>query len=149
MEMSDSTRLRCPNCGTINRVPLARIDAGEQPICGRCKTPLQVDDRPIDVTDATFAAEVERSPTPVLVDLWAPWCPPCRAQGPVIDQLAAEMKGRVRFAKVNVDDNPQTAQALGASSIPTLVVYKDGQLVDRMVGMQSKGELKSRLARVV
>jgi thioredoxin 2 len=145
--MAETVRVRCPKCGIFNRLPLDRIQAGERPVCGRCKAPLPVEDKPIEVTDATFAAEVEQASAPVLLDLWAPWCGPCRAQAPVIDQLAAELTGRVRFAKINIDENPRTATRLGVSSIPTLLVFKGGREVDRLVGLQTKASLAARLQR--
>jgi thioredoxin-like negative regulator of GroEL len=86
-------------------------------VCGRCKGTLSVERKPVEVTDATFSAVVERSPLPVLLDLWAPWCGPRRVLAPVLDQLAAELAGRVLFAKLNVDDNPSTAARFGMSSI--------------------------------
>jgi thioredoxin len=100
------------------------------------------------VTDATFAAEVERSPVPVVVDVWAEWCGPCRMIAPVIDELAASMAGRVRFAKLNIDENPATAGRFGVRSIPTLLVFKDGHEVDRIVGVQPKTEIARRLDQV-
>jgi thioredoxin 2 len=147
--MAETTRIRCPKCGIINKLPLARIQAGERPVCGRCKTPLDIDEEPFEVTDATFAQEIERSPMPVVVDLWAPWCGPCRRVAPIIDAVAAEMAGRMRFAKLNVDDCPHTAARLGVASIPTLLVYKDGREVHRMVGVRDKAELLERLGRFV
>src|SRR4030095_1154520 len=116
--MADPQLIRCPSCGATNRVPREKIAQGLQPVCGRCKTPLTAATKPVTVTDATFAAEVERSPLPVLVDLWAPWCGPCRMLAPVLDELAVEMAGRVRFAKLNIDENPATASRFGVRSIP-------------------------------
>jgi len=103
----------------------------------------------VTVTDATFAAEVERSPLPVLVDAWAPWCAPCRMIGPVVDELAAEMAGRVRVAKLNVDENPATAARFNLRSIPTLLMLRGGREVDRIVGAQPKAEISRRLERLV
>ena len=147
--MADALLIRCPACGATNRVPRKRIDEGLQPVCGRCKARLPLASGPVTVTDATFAAEVERSPVPVLVDAWAPWCAPCRIIGPVVDELAAELAGRVRVAKLNVDENPATAARFNVRSIPTLLVMKGGQEVDRIVGVQPKAEISRRLARFV
>ena len=99
------------------------------------------------VTDATFSAEVERSPLPVLVDMWAPWCGPCRMIAPSLDELATEMAGRVRFAKLNVDENPATASRFNVRSIPALLVFVGGREVDRIVGVQPKSEIAGRLRR--
>jgi thioredoxin 2 len=145
---ADPLLLRCPACGTTNRVPREKVAQGREPVCGRCKTPLSVG-APMMVTDSTFAAEVERSPLPVLVDAWAPWCGPCRIIAPVIDELAREMAGRVRFAKLNVDDNPATAARFGVRSIPTLLLIRDGREVDRIVGVVPRAEIARRLERVV
>jgi thioredoxin 2 len=107
-----------------------------------------VDNAPVTVNDSTFAAEVERWPAPVLLDLWAPWCGPCRMVAPMIDKVAAEWAGRVRVAKLNVDENPVTAARFGAQSIPTMLVLKNGKEVDRMVGVQPKEEIERRLERI-
>jgi thioredoxin 2 len=147
--MSDALVIRCPACGVANRVPRDKIDQGLEPVCGRCKTPLPVARGPITVTDATFATDVERSPLPVLVDAWAAWCGPCRMIAPVIEELAAEMSGRVRVAKLNVDENPVTAERFNLRSIPTLLLFKGGREADRIVGVQPKSEISRRLARVL
>jgi thioredoxin 2 len=146
--MAETQLIRCPSCGATNRVPQEKIEQGLAPVCGRCKTPLPVHPGPVTVTDATFPAEVERSPLPVVLDLWAPWCGPCRMMAPVIDELASEMAGRVRFAKLNVDENPATAARFHVSSIPTLLVLKAGREVDRIVGVHPKAELARRLQRL-
>jgi len=146
----DAQLIRCSACGATNRVPRAKLDAGLRPRCGRCKAPLlAADGTPFTVTDSSFAAEVERSPLPVLVDAWAPWCGPCRIIAPVIDELASEMVGRIRFAKLNVDDNPATAARFGLRSIPTLLVFAGGREVDRLIGVQPKDEIVRRLHRVL
>ena len=144
--MAAATLIRCPSCGATNRLSVDAIVLGRKAVCGRCKTPLAAA-TPVTVSDATFAAEVDRSPLPVLVDLWAPWCGPCRTVSPIVDQLAAELAGRVRVAKMNVDDNPATSSRFGVRSIPTLLVIKDGREVDRIVGVQPKPAILGRLER--
>lgn len=140
--------IRCPACGATNRVPADKLALGLRPVCGRCKKPLPAHVAPVEVTDATFAAEVEQSAVPVVLDMWAAWCGPCRMLEPVIEELAGQMAGRLRFAKLNVDENPTTAARFNVRSIPTLLVLKGGQEIDRIVGVQPKAEIARRLERL-
>ncbi len=104
---------------------------------------------PIAVTDATFEQEVMRSSQPVMVDFWAPWCGPCRMVAPILDKLAAEMPGRLKIAKVNVDENPMSAGRYGVQAIPTMLLVKDGQVVDRWSGALPEAMMRSRLSAVI
>src|ERR1700722_8667333 len=143
--MADPLVIHCSICGAKNRVPPEKLEQGLLPVCGRCKNPLSLDNKPVIVSDATFAAEVERAALPVLVDLWAPWCGPCRMISPILESLAAEMAGRIRVAKLNIDENPATAARFNIQSIPALLIFKDGREVDRMVGVRPKAEIVRRL----
>ncbi|HTS29553.1 MAG TPA: thioredoxin [Bryobacteraceae bacterium] len=145
--MSDLQLIRCAVCGAMNRVPLAQLQAGRKPVCGNCKNPLSL--APLAVTDETFATEVEHSTLPVLVDMWAPWCGPCRMVAPVVEELAGQMAGRLLVAKLNVDENPQTAGRFGIQSIPALLIFQNGREVDRLIGAQPKSEILRRLRQVV
>jgi thioredoxin 1 len=100
----------------------------------------------VNVTDQSFKNEVESTGT-VLVDFWAPWCGPCKMIAPVLEELDQELAGQVKIAKINVDDNPDTTSRFGVMSIPTLIVFKDGQPVDKVVGFQPKDSLKNVLSR--
>jgi thioredoxin 1 len=99
----------------------------------------------LEVTDKTFEQEVKQASTPVLVDFWAPWCGPCKALGPIIDELASEYEGKVKVVKVNTDENVETAQSFRISGIPSLLVFKNGELVEQMVGLQKKSALAAAL----
>ncbi|MFN2484321.1 MAG: thioredoxin [Candidatus Limnocylindria bacterium] len=130
--------LACAECGKRNRImPSAR----GAPHCGSCGKPLPW---VVNATDDTFDVEA-RSSVAVLVDLWAPWCSPCRIVGPIVEELSREFAGRLKVLKVNVDDNQRTAMRFEARSIPTLVVLRDGRPVDRFVGALPRSELRVRL----
>jgi thioredoxin len=144
----------CPHCGATNRLDETKRDV--RPVCGRCKTPLDAgaaphpsdDGHPREFTDATFDAELRAAgDRPVLVDAWATWCPPCKMIAPTIDALAGESRGRWVVAKLDVDANPATAQRYRIGSIPTLLVFKGGQLVEQMVGVQPKHAIVATLER--
>jgi len=146
---AEVTLVRCPSCGATNRVPVSAVRAGKRPVCGRCKVALPLGRGPVTVTDANFAGEVEASPLPVLLDLWAPWCGPCRMLAPIVEELAGELAGRVKVGKLNVDENPSIAARFNARSIPTLLVLRGGREVDRIVGVQPKAEIARRVERAV
>jgi thioredoxin 1 len=101
--------------------------------------------KPVEIKEVKFNEMVLQAKTPVLVDFWAPWCGPCRMVAPVVEELANEYEGKVSFVKINVDDNPKIASQYGVMSIPTLIVFKNGQPVSNIVGFRPKAELKKSL----
>ena len=103
----------------------------------------------IHVSEGTFDAEVLKSGQPALVDFWAPWCGPCRAIAPVLDELAEEYKGKVKVAKINVDENRKLAGDHGVMSIPTMILFKDGKVVDKLIGLVPKDRLKALMDKVL
>jgi thioredoxin 1 len=105
--------------------------------------------KPQNVSDTEWDVEVLSSDTPVLVDFWAPWCGPCRMVAPVVDELAEEYDGKVKFVKLNTDDNIETASKYGIRSIPTIMVFKGGEAVDQVVGFRPKSELKKSLDKAL
>lgn len=131
----------CPSCGQKNRVPAS---APGKPTCAACRAGLPW---LTEADDATFATVVEQSRVPVLVDLWAPWCGPCRMVSPAVERMAAKYAGRLKVTKVNVDIAPATAQRYNAMSIPTLLMIKDGTVVDRIVGAVPEPQLDTWVQR--
>jgi thioredoxin 2 len=152
METTDVTgaaevvEVACPSCGTRNRIPRGRI--GDGPRCGRCKSAV-FPDKPVTATDATWKAQVEDSPIPVLVDFWAPWCGPCRAVAPVLEQIAKERAGKLKVVKLDVDENPRVSGLNGVRSIPALMLFRGPLLLDQQVGAQPKQALDLWLERFV
>ena len=130
--------LTCANCGTKNSITPSERGA---PHCGNCGKPLPW---VVDANEATFQVETKASPT-IVVDLWAPWCGPCRFVSPILEDLAREHAGRLKIVKVNVDENQALAIRYDAMSIPTMVVLRDGEVVDRIVGALPKPALAARI----
>jgi thioredoxin len=133
--------VRCPSCGQANRVP--ELGSGKAAVCGRCKAPLTAHDgHPVALTDANFKEQIARGNS--VVDFWAAWCGPCRMISPLLEQLASERRD-IRFAKLNVDENPSTASAFGVHGIPLLVFFKDGVERGRVVGAVPKGQIEAAI----
>jgi len=132
--------LVCANCGKANRIGASERGS---PHCGNCAKPLAW---VVSADESTFEVEARAQPT-VVIDLWAPWCGPCRHVSPILDELAHQYAGRLKVIKVNVDDNQGLARRFDASSIPTMVVLRDGTVVDRIVGAMPKPQLEAQIAR--
>jgi len=127
----------CPNCGKKNRVPAV---ARGRPRCAQCHQDLPW---VAEAGDGDFGDVVEESSLPVVVDLWAPWCGPCRMISPALEDVATRLRGRMKLVKVNVDESPAITRRFGVQGIPTLLMFRDGQLVDRSVGAQGADQLQS------
>lgn len=132
----ESAIIACPQCGQRNRVPAA---AGGIPRCAKCHQNLPW---VVNAGDEDFGTVAEKARMPVLVDLWAPWCGPCRAVGPIVEELAAELAGRLKVVKVNVDEAPATSDRFQVRSIPTLLFLRGGQVVDKVIGAPPRQALR-------
>ena len=128
--MTDSLIIPCPHCHSLNRIPAARL--GDAPHCGRCKSSV-LPGKPFAVDGAGFAAQL-KGDLPLLLDVWADWCGPCKAFAPTYDQAARQLSGHVRLAKLDSEANPQLAGQLGIRSIPSLILFKGGVEVARQSG---------------
>jgi thioredoxin 2 len=135
--------VRCENCGRRNRVPAA---AAGTPRCGNCHQPLPWI---VDAGDEDFAEVAERASVPALIDLWAPWCGPCRMVSPALEQLATEMAGRLKLVKVNVDESPKLQQRFGVQAIPTLLVLRGGAVAARQTGAAPAAALRTWLEQAL
>lgn len=140
--MSD-VLITCPNCGRKNRVPAV---AAGTPRCGNCHRPLPWI---VSARDDTFADIAEKASVPVLVDLWAPWCGPCRMVSPVLTDIATNMAGQIKLVKVNVDESPRLQQRFSVQSIPTLLLLRDGQESVRQIGAAQAPALRAWVDRAL
>jgi thioredoxin 2 len=129
--------ISCPNCGSRNRVPAA---APGIPQCGNCHQPLPW---VAQAGDDTFAEVAEAASVPVVVDLWAPWCGPCRMVSPALEQVATELAGKVKLVKVNVDESPAIQQRFGVQAIPTLLVMRNGEVVTSRAGAMPAAAIRT------
>ena len=130
--------VRCPSCGQANRMP--ELGSGKAAVCGRCKAPLAAHDgHPVTLTDASFKEQIARGNS--VVDFWAAWCGPCRAIAPIVDEVADDYAGRLKVVKINVDDNPMTPARFGVRGIPNLIILKNGQVAEQIVGAVPKQNL--------
>ena len=130
--MSEPIHVVCPHCNAVNRVAPDRPAA--EAVCGNCKQRLFTGE-PIALTSQNFDKHIERNDIPVVVDFWAPWCGPCRAMAPIFDRAAKELEPRVRFAKVNVDEEPSIAARYGIRGIPMLIVFDHGKVAKQHAGL--------------
>ncbi len=134
-----ASTITCPHCGKRNRVPAA---ADGVPKCGNCHQALPWI---VDAGDDDFTEVVERSPVPVLVDLWATWCGPCRMVSPALERIAVDRPGELKLAKVDVDASPRLSQRFEVRAVPTLMVWRDGELLARQPGAAPEPALRSWL----
>lgn len=144
-------KIRCTQCGTKNRLPVEQIGAGAK--CGKCGVPLQTADlfsgEALMITDSNFEMKVTKSPLPVLLFAWAPWCPTCRTFIPIIDSYAAVARGKVRVAKLNVDANPGLSSKFNILSVPFVFIFDNGRLKESLPGAMQQHEIMMKMAHYI
>jgi thioredoxin 2 len=146
----ESLIIECLRCGTKNRVPRSRID--DRPLCGHCGAPLSVEAfavRPLETTDGTFTRDVLAAGAPSLVYFYSPACPYCRMLTPVIDEIAVKFEGVALIARIDTTVNPVTARQYGIEGVPTMLLFREGKLVKRMVGVLSGDEIERNLKGII
>lgn len=143
--------VRCSSCKTKNRIPADK--AGRVAKCGKCKSPIETQElfigKPVIVTDNDFETKVLQSPIPVLLDCWATWCGPCQMMTPIMDQLAAEWKGKARVCKLNVDENQRIASLYSILGVPTLMIFENGELKDTLNGAVPKHLIVQKMSAYI
>ena len=144
----EAFKMRCTECGTKNKIPAGKVDAGGK--CGKCGSALKTEElfepQPVMVTDSNFDVKVLKSPLPVLLLAWAPWCPTCSSVTPIIDEFATHARGKVRVGKINIDANPMLASKYNIMSVPFLFIFDNGQMKESMPGGLQQHELMIKMA---
>lgn len=140
--MNEPIIYACSHCGTANRIPAQR--KGKRIQCGKCGQPV-FPDRPEIGNASGFEQSVMASPLPVLVDFWAPWCGPCRMLGPVLERIAADLRGQIKVVKINIDENPSLAERFAIRSVPTMLLVVGGKIMDTLVGVLPQAALIQKI----
>ena len=147
----EAFKMRCSQCGAKNKIPADKIDAGGK--CGKCGSLLQTrelfEPQPVLISDGNFDAKVLKSPLPVLLFAWAPWCTTCVAVTPIIDEFASDAKGKIRVGKLNVEANPMLASKFNILSVPFLFIFDNGQMKESLPGALQKHELMIKMSRYI
>ncbi len=144
-------QMRCTECGAKNKIPAGKLEAGGK--CGKCGALLKTEElfepQPVMVTDSNFDVKVLKSPLPVLLFAWAPWCTTCGAVAPIIDEFASEAKSKVRVGKLNVETNPMLASKFNILAVPFLFIFDNGQMKESMPGGLQKHELMVKMSKYI